>query len=117
MYLSAIATFLGFGLYARSLAVLAFAGAWFLMIHFFVVFIEEPGLRRRFGGTYDAYRSPRASMDAGRGGREVIGRDQEGAGNASRFLDLEVVQNRHGPAEAGRHERFCQRFLPVWTTG
>ena len=55
MYLSAIATFLGFGLYARSLAVLAFAGAWFLMIHLFVVFIEEPGLRRRFGGTYDAY--------------------------------------------------------------
>ena len=55
MYLSAIATFLGFGLYARSLAVIAFAGAWFLMIHFFVVFIEEPGLRRRFGGTYDAY--------------------------------------------------------------
>jgi protein-S-isoprenylcysteine O-methyltransferase Ste14 len=25
------------------------------MIHAFVVFIEEPGLRRRFGGTYDAY--------------------------------------------------------------
>jgi len=55
MYLSAIATFLGFGLYARSLAVLAFAGAWYLMIHAFVVFIEEPGLRRRFGATYDAY--------------------------------------------------------------
>ena len=55
MYLSAIATFLGFGLSVRSLAVLAFAGAWFLMIHTFVVFIEEPGLRRRFGGTYEAY--------------------------------------------------------------
>jgi protein-S-isoprenylcysteine O-methyltransferase Ste14 len=55
MYLSAIATFVGFGLYARSLAVLAFAAAWFLMIHIFVVVVEEPGLRRRFGGTYDAY--------------------------------------------------------------
>jgi protein-S-isoprenylcysteine O-methyltransferase Ste14 len=55
MYLSAIATFVGFGLYARSLAVLAFAAAWFLMIHAVVILIEEPGLRRRFGETYDAY--------------------------------------------------------------
>jgi len=55
MYLSAIAAFFGFGLYTRSLAVLAFAGAWFLLIHLFVIFIEEPGLRRRFGATYDAY--------------------------------------------------------------
>jgi len=55
MYLSAIAIFLGFGLYVRSLAVLAFAGAWFLLVHLFVVSIEEPGLRRRFGRTYDEY--------------------------------------------------------------
>jgi protein-S-isoprenylcysteine O-methyltransferase Ste14 len=55
MYLGAVATFLGVGLSVRSLAVLAFAGAWFLMIHAVVVFIEEPGLRRRFGGTYEAY--------------------------------------------------------------
>lgn len=55
MYLSAIATFCGFGLYTRSLAVLAFAAAWFLMIHAVVLFIEEPGLRRRFGGTYAEY--------------------------------------------------------------
>jgi protein-S-isoprenylcysteine O-methyltransferase Ste14 len=55
MYLSGVATFLGFGLSVRSLAVIAFAGAWFLLIHAFVVFIEEPGLRRRFGGTYEAY--------------------------------------------------------------
>jgi protein-S-isoprenylcysteine O-methyltransferase Ste14 len=55
MYLSGAATFVGFGLSVRSLAVLAFAGAWFLLIHAFVVFFEEPGLRRRFGGTYEAY--------------------------------------------------------------
>lgn len=55
MYLSAIATFCGFGLYARSLAVLVFAAAWFLLIHTVVLVIEEPGLRRRFGGTYDEY--------------------------------------------------------------
>lgn len=55
MYLSAFATFCGFGLYVRSFAVLIFAAAWFLMIHTFVLFIEEPGLRRRFGRTYDEY--------------------------------------------------------------
>lgn len=55
MYLGALATFVGFGLYARSFAVLAFAGAWFLLVHAFVLVIEEPGLRRRFGRTYDAY--------------------------------------------------------------
>ncbi len=56
MYLSAIATFLGTGLYLRSLAVLAFAAAWFVLIHLFVVTIEEPGLQRRFGSAYDQYR-------------------------------------------------------------
>jgi len=73
MYLSAIATFLGIGLYVRSLAVLAFAGAWFLMIHAFVIFIEEPGLRRRFGGTYDAYlhQVPRWVPGVARGRVEV----------------------------------------------
>ena len=55
MYLSAIATFCGFGLYTRSLAVLIFAAAWFVLIHVFVLAIEEPGLRRRFGETYDEY--------------------------------------------------------------
>jgi hypothetical protein len=55
MYLSAIAIFCGFGLYVRSLAVLIFAAAWFLLIHTFVLFIEEPGLRRRFGRTYTDY--------------------------------------------------------------
>ena len=55
MYLSAVATFCGAGLYMRSLAVIAFAAVWLLVIHLFVRFIEEPGLRRRFGGTYEDY--------------------------------------------------------------
>jgi protein-S-isoprenylcysteine O-methyltransferase Ste14 len=55
MYLSAIAVFAGYGLYVQSLAVLAFAAAWFLLIHMIVLVIEEPGLRRRFGPTYEAY--------------------------------------------------------------
>ena len=55
MYLSAIATFCGFALYARSFAVLAFAAGWFLLIHAFVLVVEEPGLRLRFGRTYEQY--------------------------------------------------------------
>jgi protein-S-isoprenylcysteine O-methyltransferase Ste14 len=55
MYLSAVVSFVGVGLYLRSVATLAFAAAWFAAIHVFVVTIEEPGLRQRFGKTYDDY--------------------------------------------------------------
>jgi protein-S-isoprenylcysteine O-methyltransferase Ste14 len=56
MYISALATFLGTGLYLRSFAVLVFVIAWLAVVHLFVVFIEEPGLHERFGGSYDDYR-------------------------------------------------------------
>lgn len=56
MYLSGLATFCGAGLYLRSFAVLAFAAGWSLMIHLFVLLVEEPGLHHRFGETYDEYR-------------------------------------------------------------
>jgi protein-S-isoprenylcysteine O-methyltransferase Ste14 len=71
MYLSALATFAGYGLYVRSLAVLLFAGAWFLLIHAVVVLIEEPGLRDRFNRTYADYcaRVPRWVPRAGDGYR------------------------------------------------
>jgi protein-S-isoprenylcysteine O-methyltransferase Ste14 len=55
MYLSALATFAGYGFYVRSSAVLAFAAGWFLLVHTFVLLIEEPGLCNRFGNTYNAY--------------------------------------------------------------
>ena len=55
MYLSALAAFAGYGLYVRSIAVLVFAAAWFVLIHTVVVLIEEPGLRERFDGTYIDY--------------------------------------------------------------
>ena len=55
MYLSGLATFVGFGLYVRSLAVLAFAAVWFLLVHAVVLWIEEPGLQHRFGETYEDY--------------------------------------------------------------
>jgi protein-S-isoprenylcysteine O-methyltransferase Ste14 len=55
MYLSALASFAGYGLFVRSTSVLGFAAGWFILVHAFVLFIEEPGLRERFGNTYDDY--------------------------------------------------------------
>ena len=55
MYWSAATLFAGLALSTPSLAALAFVPAWWLLIHAFVVLIEEPGLHRRFGDTYAAY--------------------------------------------------------------
>jgi protein-S-isoprenylcysteine O-methyltransferase Ste14 len=55
MYLSAAAVFAGYGLLARSLAVLAFVVSWWLLMHAIVMLVEEPGLRRRFGNRYAEY--------------------------------------------------------------
>jgi protein-S-isoprenylcysteine O-methyltransferase Ste14 len=38
-----------------SLALVAYAVAFFGLAHLFVVRVEEPGLRRRFGAPYEAY--------------------------------------------------------------
>jgi protein-S-isoprenylcysteine O-methyltransferase Ste14 len=56
MYSSALMLFVGLGLYWRSIGVLAFAAAWLVLIHAFVVLVEEPGLAIRFGDTYEHYR-------------------------------------------------------------
>jgi len=55
MYLGAWMLLTGGGLYLRSVSMLIFAMAWILVVHLFVVAFEEPGLRRSFGATYQAY--------------------------------------------------------------
>jgi len=55
MYLGAWMLLAGAGLYLRSGSMLLFAMAWILVVHVFVVTLEEPGLRRRFGATYGEY--------------------------------------------------------------
>ena len=55
MYLSAVITFSGLALYHRSFAVMVCAATWFLAIHLFVLAVEEPGLRQRFGPSYEEY--------------------------------------------------------------
>ena len=56
MYLGAWLALVGFGLYERSGSILIFSVLLLLAVHFFVVFVEEPGLERRFGETYLAYK-------------------------------------------------------------
>jgi protein-S-isoprenylcysteine O-methyltransferase Ste14 len=56
MSLGAVTMMLGLGLFCRSISILLFSALLFLFIHIFVVFIEEPGLARRFGGSYLQYK-------------------------------------------------------------
>ena len=55
MYVGGVTTLTGWGLYARSVSMVLFAIVVFLLCHTFVVFVEEPGLRKRFGQEYEAY--------------------------------------------------------------
>jgi protein-S-isoprenylcysteine O-methyltransferase Ste14 len=56
MYIGGLMLLAGFGLYQRSLAILLFAVATFVLFHLYVVFVEEPGLETRFGESYFAYK-------------------------------------------------------------
>jgi protein-S-isoprenylcysteine O-methyltransferase Ste14 len=56
MYIGGLILLTGFGLYRRSVAILLFAVAMFVLFHLYVVFVEEPGLETRFGKSYFAYK-------------------------------------------------------------
>jgi protein-S-isoprenylcysteine O-methyltransferase Ste14 len=56
MYIGAAFVLGGYGLWERSAAVTMFALAFLLIFHVFVVLVEEPGLERRFGESYLAYK-------------------------------------------------------------
>lgn len=45
----------GAALYYQSVGLMVFTGLFILVIHLFVVFYEEPTLRRLFGDEYEAY--------------------------------------------------------------
>jgi protein-S-isoprenylcysteine O-methyltransferase Ste14 len=55
MYIGAILALLGAALFCGSLSIFIYAGVFFLATHLFVVFYEEPTLRRTFGSDYEAY--------------------------------------------------------------
>jgi protein-S-isoprenylcysteine O-methyltransferase Ste14 len=55
MYIGGVAMLLGLGLYLTSISMTLYAVGAFLLIHSFVVWAEEPGLRKRFGQEYEEY--------------------------------------------------------------
>ena len=56
MSLGVVSLMLGLGLYERSICVMLFAAGLFLLLHLVAVYVEEPGLERRFGASYRAYK-------------------------------------------------------------
>jgi protein-S-isoprenylcysteine O-methyltransferase Ste14 len=56
MYVGAVVALLGAAIYYESLALAAYAVAFLLVMHAFVVLYEEPVLTRRFGADFEAYR-------------------------------------------------------------
>lgn len=56
MYLGAALALAAAALFYRSLALLGFTAVFVLAAHLFVLWYEEPTLRRTFGDDYDAYR-------------------------------------------------------------
>ena len=55
MYIGAGMTLAGAALFYQSLSIFIYTGLFFLITHLFVVFYEEPTLRRTFGDEYEAY--------------------------------------------------------------
>ena len=55
MYIGAGLALAGAALFYESLPLLAYAGAFLLITHLFVVLYEEPTLRQTFGHEYEAY--------------------------------------------------------------
>lgn len=55
MYIGVGLTLVGAAIFYKSLPLLGYVGLFFLASHFFVVWYEEPTLRRTFGDEYEAY--------------------------------------------------------------
>jgi protein-S-isoprenylcysteine O-methyltransferase Ste14 len=74
MSLGAVTLTLGFALYHHSISLLLFSIFLFVLLHVIVVYIEEPGLEKRFGESYLRYKRslnrwlPRLTAGAGESG-------------------------------------------------
>lgn len=56
LYLGCLAMLLGESAFFESWSLIRYAAGFFLTVHLFVVFYEEPHLGRQFGKAYDNYR-------------------------------------------------------------
>lgn len=55
MYLGGLIILIGFGFYENSISIVLFSILWILSANIFIIYFEEPSLRKRFGSTYDNY--------------------------------------------------------------
>ena len=55
MYLGVLVLLLGEAAFFNSITLLQYTAIWFVIVNLFVVFYEEPALRRRFGDSYERY--------------------------------------------------------------
>lgn len=55
MYLGVLAIIVGQAILFHSVALVGYALVVWLIVHLFVIFVEEPSLRSQFGESYDAY--------------------------------------------------------------
>jgi protein-S-isoprenylcysteine O-methyltransferase Ste14 len=56
MSLGFVTLMVGLGLYESSVSIVLFAAALFLLLHLIVIYVEEPGLEKRFGESYRQYK-------------------------------------------------------------
>jgi len=56
MYIGGALVLAGYGLFQKSASVLLLSVGFLLIMHFFVLLLEEPGLEQRFGASYAAYK-------------------------------------------------------------
>jgi protein-S-isoprenylcysteine O-methyltransferase Ste14 len=57
MYIGAVGIVVGEAVFFRSVTLCAYAAVLAFAFHLFVVGYEEPGLRTRFGDSYETYRA------------------------------------------------------------
>ena len=55
MYIAVLSVVIGEAILFRSFLLVGYALLVGLVVHMFVVFVEEPSLRRQFGGSYEDY--------------------------------------------------------------
>ena len=55
IHIGQVTLLIGLGLYLRSVAILLFALTWLLFCHLYVLYVEEPSLKKKFGATYEEY--------------------------------------------------------------
>jgi protein-S-isoprenylcysteine O-methyltransferase Ste14 len=55
MYLAILSTIIGEAILFHSLLLVCYALLVWVVVHLFVVFVEEPSLRRQFGESYETY--------------------------------------------------------------